>query len=97
MEQLTLSEQDLINAVCFFHSKFKSVEPQDVEVELVFDDETGYGAEAYVSGSREVYSATTFITAIRYFLDNELQKDSMSAAISLDIDDEEGMIAKISW
>lgn len=97
MEQLTLFEQDLINAICIFQSKFKSVNPEEVEVELMYDDVAGYSAEAYVNGQMDVYQTPQFITALRIFIDEQLNKDSMSARISLDIDDEHGMIARVSW
>ena len=95
MEQLKLTEQDLINAVCFFHAKFKSVRPEDVEVELSFDDDAGYGAEACINGNCDLYNTTNFITAIRLYIDEQLGKDSISARIVLDIEDE--MVAHISW
>ncbi|WP_107837976.1 YxcD family protein [Metasolibacillus meyeri] len=97
MEQLKLMEQDLINAICIFHARFKHVQPSDVEVELMYDDLAGYTAEAYVNGQVELYNTVNFITALRLYIDEELQRDSISARISLDIDDEEGMVANVSW
>ncbi|WPK11045.1 YxcD family protein [Lysinibacillus louembei] len=97
MEQLTLFEQDLINAICIFHARFKNVQPENVEVELMYDDLAGYTAEAYVNGQVELYNTVNFITALRLYIDEKLQRDSISARISLDIDDEAGMIANVSW
>ena len=97
MEKLTLLEQDLINAVCFFHAKFKNVEPQDVEVELMYDDVAGYSAEAFYNGQLDVYNSVNFITALRLYIDEQLGRDSMSARITLDIHDEEGMVAYVEF
>ncbi|MEK4628680.1 YxcD family protein [Solibacillus sp. FSL R7-0682] len=97
MEKLTLLEQDLINAVCLFHAKFKNVEPQNIEVELMYDDVAGYSAEAFYNGQLEVYNSVNFIMAIRLYIDEQLGRDSMSARISLDIHDEEGMVAYIEF
>ena len=97
MEQLTLFEQDLINAVCLFHARFKEVAPAQVEVELAYDDDNGYSAEAYYNGEVTYYNAVNFITALRLYIDNQLGKDSMSARISFDIHDDHGMIAEVSW
>ncbi|AWE07551.1 DUF2653 domain-containing protein [Lysinibacillus sp. 2017] len=97
MEKLTLFEQDLINSVCLFHAKFKNVEPQDIEVELMYDDVAGYSAEAFYNGQLEVYNSVNFITAIRLYIDEQLGRDSMSARISLDIHDDEGMVAYIEF
>ena len=97
MEKITLFEQDLVNALCEFHSRFRNVNPADVEVELMYDDETGYGAEADVNGQVDTYNQVNFITAIRLFIDENLQRDSMAARIQLDIDDEHGMVAYLEF
>ena len=97
MEKLTLLEQDLINAVCLFHAKYKNVSPQEIEVELMYDDVAGYSAEAFYNGQLDVYNSVNFITAIRLYIDEQLGRDSMSARIALDIDDEDGMIANIEF
>ena len=97
MEKLTLLEQDLINAVCLFHAKYKNVSPEEIEVELMYDDVAGYSAEAFYNGQLDVYNSVNFITAIRLYIDEQLGRDSMSARIALDIDDEEGMIANIEF
>ena len=99
MEKLTLQEDQLIDAVCLFHAKFKNIEPTQVEVELGFDDETdaGYTADAYVGSDVTHYATSHFIAAIRLYIDNQLNRDSMSARIQLDIDDELGMIAFIEF
>ena len=97
MEKLILSEDELVNAVCLFHAKFKNVEPSQVEVELGFDDETdaGYTADAYIGSDVTHYATSHFIAAIRLYIDNVLNRDSMSARVELAIDDEHGMIAHL--
>lgn len=97
MEQLTLWEQDLINAVCLFHARFKETDPVQIEVELAYDDDNGYSAEAYYNGEVTYYNAMNFITALRLYIDKQLGRDSIGARIDLDIDDEHGMIANVSW
>ncbi|MEO4052681.1 YxcD family protein [Solibacillus sp. CAU 1738] len=97
MEQITLFEQEIINALCLFHARFKNVQPQDIEVELMYDDLAGFTAEAHVNGQVELYNTVNFITALRLYIDEQLNRDSMGARIVLDLDDEEGIIANISW
>lgn len=97
MEKLVLFEQDLINAVCLFHARFKQAAPTDIEVELMYDDATGYTAEASINGMVELYNTVNFITALRLYIDEQLHRDSIAARIVLDIDDEHGMIANIEW
>ncbi|MER2113344.1 MAG: DUF2653 family protein [Solibacillus isronensis] len=45
----------------------------------------------------EVYNSVNFIMALRLYIDEQLGRDSMSARITLDIDDEEGMIAHVEF
>ena len=97
MEKLTLLEQDLINAVCLFHARFKKVQPTEVDVELMYDDVAGFSAEAFVNGQMDVYNTVNLITALRLYIDEVLGRDSMAARITLDIHDDEGMIANIEW
>ena len=97
MEKLTLLEQDLINAICLFHAKFKNVAPEEIEVELMYDDVAGYSAEAFYNGQLDVYNTVNFITALRLYIDEQLGRDSMAARIALDIDDEQGMIANVEF
>ncbi len=97
MEKITLSEQEVVNALCLFHAKFRKVDPSEVEVELMYDDIGGFTAEASVNGQLDVYNTVNFITAIRVYIDEQLQRDSMSARIVLDLHDDEGIIANIEW
>ncbi|QCR32599.1 YxcD family protein [Lysinibacillus sp. SGAir0095] len=97
MEKITLYEQEVINALCYFHAKFKQIKPTDVEVELMYDDVAGFTAEAYVNGEMDFYNTVNFITAIRLYLDEKLNRDSISARIKLDLHDDEGIIANIEW
>ncbi|CAM5223918.1 hypothetical protein UACE39S_00591 [Ureibacillus acetophenoni] len=46
MEKIVLNEQQLVDAICLFQAKFRQVSPQEVEVELMYDDEEGFSAEA---------------------------------------------------
>jgi hypothetical protein len=97
LEKITLSEQEVINALCYFHAKFKHVQPADVQVELRYDDAAGFTAEAYVNGQMDFYNTVNFITAIRLYVDEQLNRDSISARILLDLHDDEGIIANIEW
>lgn len=95
MEQLKLCEQDLVNAVCMFHAKYKLTIPEAIEVELTYDDEEGYGAEACYNGECIMYTTAQFITAIRYYLEEFVGIPAVSAGIQLEIEDE--MVAYINY
>ncbi|MGO4886310.1 YxcD family protein [Anaerobacillus sp. MEB173] len=94
MAQLILSEQEVINALCAYVSRKKQVKPEEVEVELLYDDDYGFSAEAYVHGMKQVLITANMIEAIRFWLDVYLNRDPYSG-IELILDDEEGIIAKI--
>ncbi|MGJ7919059.1 YxcD family protein [Neobacillus sp. LXY-4] len=94
MEKLIISEQDIINAVCVYISRKKQVKPEEVEVELMYDDDYGFSAEAFVGGRKQVLIAANLIEALRLWLDEFLNRDPFSG-IELVLDDEEGIIAKV--
>lgn len=92
MEGLTISEQDIINAVCVYISRKKQVKPEEVEVELMFNDDYGFSAEAYVGGRKQVLITANIIEALRLWLDEFLHQDPY-VGIQLVLDDQEGIIA----
>lgn len=93
METMILSEDNLINALCIYHARQINVMPEDVEIELCFDDDEGYYADAYCKGRKDIYRVANMLAAIRVFLQEELNVDPYAASIRLEIDDEQGMIA----
>ena len=93
METITLSEDQLINALCVYHARQINVMPENVEIELCFDDEEGYSAEAFYNGRMDTYRVANMLSAIRTFLQEEMNIDSYAASVRLEIDDEQGMIA----
>jgi hypothetical protein len=95
MERLILAEQEIINAVCVYISRKKQVKPEDVEVELMYDDDYGFSAEAFVDGRKQVLITGNLIEALRLWLDEFLNRDPY-AGIELVLDDEEGIIAVIN-
>ncbi len=95
MEKLIISEQDIINALCIYISRKKQVKPEEVEVELMYDDEYGFSAEAYVDGRKQVLITVNLIEAIRMWLEEYLNRDPYSG-IELVLDDEEGILAIIN-
>jgi hypothetical protein len=95
MERLIISEQDIINAICVYVSRKKQVKPEEVEVELMYDDDYGgYSAEAYVHERKQVLITANMIEALRLWLDEYLNRDPY-ASIKLELDDEQGIIAYI--
>jgi hypothetical protein len=92
MEKLVLSEQDIINAICVYISRKKQVKPEEVEVELMYDDDYGFSAEVYVQERKQVLITLNIIEALRLWLEEYLHRDPY-VGINLVLDDEQGIIA----
>ena len=69
--------------------------PEEVEVELMYDDDSGFTAEAYVNGQQQVLSTLNLIEALRFSIQEFLNLDPNSTGIELILDDEEGIIAAV--
>ncbi|PLT29758.1 YxcD family protein [Peribacillus deserti] len=94
MEKLIISEQDIINAVCVYISRKKQIQPEEVEVELLYDDDYGFSAEVYTGGRKQVLITANLIEALRLWLEEYMNRDPY-AGITLVLDDEAGIIAEI--
>jgi hypothetical protein len=94
METLIIPEQDIINALCVYISRKKQVKPTEVEVELMFDDDFGFSAEAFVNERSQILITANIIEALRLWLEEFLNRDPFSG-IELVLDDEQGIIAVI--
>lgn len=94
MEQIIISEQDIANAICIYIASKKQISPDEVEVELMYDDDYGFSAEVYVYGRKQVLITQNMIEALRLWLEHELNRDPYSP-IELKLDEEEGIIALV--
>ncbi|MFM1651096.1 YxcD family protein [Brevibacillus sp. B_LB10_24] len=93
METIRLSEQELVNAICLYVADKRQIQPEEVTVELVWDDEYGFSAEVYVAGRQQVLVEANLLEAIRLWLQTQLNRNPYSAALELVLDDDEGIIA----
>lgn len=94
MGKIKVSEQDIINALCLHIAHKRQITPQEVEIELMYDDDYGFSAEAYVNDRKQVLITANIIEALRYWLETEMSIDPFSAALELVLDDE-GIIAYV--
>ncbi|MBY0223773.1 DUF2653 family protein [Sporosarcina aquimarina] len=93
MEQQIIYEQDVANAVCVLIAKEARAMPDDVEVELAYDDDEGFSAEAELNGNVHQLNTTRLVEALRLWIEQYLDMDPMAAGIQLKLDDDEGIIA----
>ncbi|PFU69921.1 YxcD family protein [Bacillus thuringiensis] len=93
METIKISEQELINALCVYIAKKRQVGPEEVLVELMYDDDYGFSAEVEVNGRQQILIQANLIEALRLLLDREYNVNSFAARLQLELDDEEGIYA----
>jgi hypothetical protein len=96
MGKIKVFEQDIINALCLHIAHKRQITPQEVEIELMFDDEYGFSAEAYVNDRKQILITANIIEALRFWLETEMKIDPFSASLELVLDDDEGIIAYVS-
>ncbi|MGE6961629.1 YxcD family protein [Bacillus thuringiensis] len=93
METIKISEQELINALCVYIAKKRQVGPEEVLVELMYDDDYGFSAEVEVNGRQQILIQANLIEALRLLLDREYNVNPFAARLQLELDDEEGIYA----
>ncbi|KYD08462.1 MULTISPECIES: DUF2653 family protein [Heyndrickxia] len=96
MEKTAIYEQDIINAICIYIADKYYIQPEEVSVELIYDDETGFSAEIEMNDRIQQLSELNLIEALRHWLGTEHGLDSMSVALELELNDDEGIIAYVS-
>lgn len=95
MGKIIMYEQDIVNALCIYFAEKKNVAPNDVEIELMYDDDNGFSAESHALGKLEILTTFNMIEAIRYWLETEKAVDPFAARIELVLDENEGIIALV--
>ncbi|KHD84756.1 YxcD family protein [Bacillus ginsengihumi] len=97
MEELKLYEQEIINAICTYVADQHYVYPENVMVELTYEDDEGYGAEIEVNGKMQSpLTEPKVVEAIRKWLEEEYQLDPFAVSLRLDIEDAEGIVAYVN-
>ncbi|AOV08177.1 DUF2653 family protein [Sporosarcina ureilytica] len=97
MEPLIISEQDIINSICLFMSHEKEIEPDEVEVELIYDDEAemAFTAETCIQSETELIPTSKMIAALRLWIDLYTDLDGISAGIQLHFNENDGIYATV--
>ncbi|MGE8206465.1 YxcD family protein [Heyndrickxia sp. NPDC080065] len=96
MEKTAIFEQDIVNAVCIYVADKYYVQPEEVSVELIFDDESGFSAEIEINDRLQKLTELNLIEALRHWLDSEHGLDPMAVGLELELDEQEGIIAYVS-
>src|SRR5699024_9074418 len=98
MESFVMDQDLIVNAVCIYEANKLNIDPEDVVVDLFYDDEMAqpFGAEIWEGDTmHHEISMVELIAAIRFCLDDYSPIDPMSASIDLQFDDDAGFSAMI--
>ncbi|KLI03291.1 DUF2653 family protein [Sporolactobacillus inulinus] len=93
METMTISEQDIVNSLCLYLASKKDMTPESIQVELLYDDDYGFSAEAYAGARKQILVESNIIEALRFWLDTERHMDPYGS-LRLELDEEQGIIAQ---
>jgi hypothetical protein len=85
---MTLSESELINAICLHMAERKGIRPEAVQVELIYDDELGYSAEIIAEGRSIVWIEANMVEAVTRYLLKQYGKHAYRDDISFRLADE---------
>jgi hypothetical protein len=85
---MRLSEQEVINAVCLNMSERKQLQPSDIEVELMWDEDTGFSAEVFAQGRNQILIQANLLEAIEQYLYNQYSMRVFRDQIQLKLEEE---------
>ncbi|MDR9854039.1 YxcD family protein [Paenibacillus sp. VCA1] len=85
---MILTMDEIVNAICLHIAERKQIRPQDVQVELFWDEDTGYSAEVWAEGRSQYLVESNMIEAIMRYLYSEYNIRAYREQIALDLDEE---------
>ena len=91
---MKLSEQDIINAVCLNTAERKQLQPTEVEVEMMWDEDHGFSAEVHAAGRSQILIAANLLESIERYLYTQHNMRVFRDQIRLELEDE--IVAYIS-
>ncbi|MNY51755.1 hypothetical protein D3C86_1873720 [compost metagenome] len=88
MPTTVLSMDEIINAICLHMAERKAVHVQDVQVELSWEEDTGYTAEVWIQGRSQYLVESNMIEAILRYMLSEYGIRAYREDVRLDLDEE---------
>lgn len=85
---MVLTEEEIINALCIHTANRKQIRPSEVQVELAWDEDTGFTAEVWAAGRSQYMIEANLIEAILLYLHQEYGIRAFKEDVELDIEDE---------
>lgn len=88
MPTAILSMDEIINAICLHMAERKAVRPEEVQVELSWEEDTGYTAEVWVQGRSQFLVESNMIEAILRYMFSEYGVRAYREDVRLELDEE---------
>jgi hypothetical protein len=85
---MRLTEQEVINAVCLNMAERKQVKPTDINVELMWDEDTGFSAEVFTNGRSQILIQGNLLEAIEQYMYNQYDMRVFRDQIELRLEEE---------
>ncbi|WP_413372176.1 YxcD family protein [Paenibacillus taichungensis] len=85
---MVLSMDEIVNAICIHMAERKGIRPTDVNVELSWEEDTGYSAEVWIQGRSQYLVESNMIEAILRYLHSEYDIRAYRENVRLDLDEE---------
>ncbi|WP_138493285.1 YxcD family protein [Paenibacillus pinistramenti] len=85
---MILTEDEIINAVCVHTASRKQIRPSDVQVELAWDENTGFTAEVWAGGRNQYLVEANLIEAILLYMHEEYGRRVFKDEVRLELEDE---------
>lgn len=85
---MQLSEQEIMNAICLHIASRKQLRPEQVEVQLEWDENLGFSAEVTAEGRSQYLVEANMLEAIERYLYTEREIRVYRDQIRLQVEDE---------
>lgn len=85
---MILNEQEIMNAICLNMAERKQVQPTQVQVQLMWDEDLGYSAEVIVEGRTQYLIEGNMKEAVERYMLTEYGRRVFRSEIQFDIDHE---------
>ncbi|GGF80583.1 hypothetical protein GCM10010912_27150 [Paenibacillus albidus] len=88
MPATILSMDEIINAICLHMAERKAVRVADVQVELSWEEDTGYTAEVWIQGRSQYLVESNMIEAVLRYVHSEYGIRAYREDVRLELDEE---------
>lgn len=85
---MVITMDEIVNAICLHIAERKQIKPTEVQVELSWDEDTGYSAEVWTQGRSQYLVEANMIEAILRYVHQEYNIRAYREDVSLELDEE---------